>query len=244
MWQEGIAGLARLGFRGVVRRDSVTLGEAIAHNPLQVAPNPELTRPLRSSLMGNQLTTGPGRFLPAHNSWGKVPVNATAWAAEARAAVPVYEAEGYGIADVTLAYMSMEPSAGVIAPLPPVGAVEVGLGRVVVYDRAHPRWCHPDSLTYSVPLFLRRQCDRPLGGAPGARGALAGVPARAGASAHAGGLRRGVVGGGAAGRPARPGGRAQPRASSSLRACLHRHVLNRSCNPTYLRARAAGGRRV
>ena len=102
--REGAAALARLGFRGVVM------------------PNPNLTRPMALEYMGNQLTTGPSRFLPASNSWGKAPVNLSAWTEQAEAAIPSYLENGFQIGDVTLAYMSMEPSAGGMVPLPPVGA--------------------------------------------------------------------------------------------------------------------------
>jgi hypothetical protein len=47
MWTEGIDALAKLGFHGLV------------------VPKPNLTRPLLQQAMGNQLTTGPGRFLLA-----------------------------------------------------------------------------------------------------------------------------------------------------------------------------------
>lgn len=47
MWADGIGGLAKLGFHGVV------------------VPKPNLTTPLLRRAMGNTpLTTGPGRFLP------------------------------------------------------------------------------------------------------------------------------------------------------------------------------------
>ena len=98
------AALARLGFRGVVM------------------PNPPLTRPMALEYMGNQLTTGPSRFLPASNSWGKAPVNLSAWTEQADAAIPSYLENGFQIGDVTLAYMSMEPSAGGMVPRPPIGA--------------------------------------------------------------------------------------------------------------------------
>eukprot|EP01043_Picozoa_sp_COSAG02_P072768 COSAG02_NODE_13859_length_1338_cov_1.108152_1_plen_358_part_01 len=109
MWEEGIAALAKLGFRGVVM------------------PSPNLTRPLAQRLMGNKLTTGPARFLPARNSWSKVAVNASAWEIQAAKEVESYTSKGIPISDVTLAYMSMEPTAGDLAPLPPVDAQHTAL---------------------------------------------------------------------------------------------------------------------
>ena len=112
MWSEGIEGMARLGFHGVV------------------VGNVNLTQPLTERFMDNKITTGPGKFLPARNSWSvskrtkaPVPLNATAWTALAREAVPDYlDRRRVDIGDVTCAYMSMEPSAGAVAPLPPVSA--------------------------------------------------------------------------------------------------------------------------
>ena len=92
-----------------------------------VVPSPNLTRPLTQQLMGNQLTTGPSRFLPARNSWSKVAVNESAWERQAAQEVESYTAQGIQIGDVTLAYMSMEPTAGHLAPLPPVDAQHAAL---------------------------------------------------------------------------------------------------------------------
>ena len=44
----------------------------------------------------------------------------------------------------------------------------LGLGRIVVYCRSYIRFT-AESLTYSVPLYLKRQCDRTLGTADQSR---------------------------------------------------------------------------
>ena len=73
------------------------------------------------------------------------------------------------------------PAAG--AEAPPAGAtvtLEEGVYAVVLRARSHSRvvppliHCTPGSLTYSVPLFLERQCDLvvTLGGAALARARL------------------------------------------------------------------------
>jgi hypothetical protein len=48
----------------------------------------------------------------------------------------------------------------------------------------------PDLLAYSVPLNLKRQCDRTLGGAPGRRGKKTGAPRSARGKASAAGSER------------------------------------------------------
>ena len=48
--------------------------------------------------------------------------DSSAWTEQAEAAIPSYLENGFQIGDVTLAYMSREPSAGAMVPRPPVGA--------------------------------------------------------------------------------------------------------------------------
>jgi hypothetical protein len=71
------------------------------------------------------------------------------------------ETKGLGLEEIALLFQ--RPGDGDGARL---AAVVLGLGRIVALPPPLIRFI-PDSLTYSVPLFLKRQCDRTLGGARG-----------------------------------------------------------------------------
>ena len=49
--------------------------------------------------------------------------------------------------------------------------VALGLGRIVAFHHRSSTW-HHNPLRESLPLLLKRRCDRTLGGAPGVRRGL------------------------------------------------------------------------